>query len=390
MNQGKYVFTQILSIVSQYEFNKSVDKYQGNYRSKDFKCWSQFLCMVFGQLTNREGIRDIINCLKAHQKKLYHLGIKNLVSHSTLSRANENRDWRIWSDFASYLIELVRPLYLKENDFVLDLENTVYALDASTIDLCLKVFPWAKFRKKKAAIKLHTLMDLRGNIPVFIDITDGKVHDVNILDSLFFEEDSFYIIDKGYYDFERLYRIKKSKAFFVIRAKKNLKFKRIYSRPVDKSTGLRCDQIIKLTGKKSAIAYPEKLRRIKFFDKSKPKTYVFLTNNFELDALTITLLYKNRWRIELFFKWIKQHLKIKKFWGQSENAVKSQVWIAICTYLIVAILKKQLNLKQSLYEILQILSVSVFDKTPVNQLFMESELQIKENDTHNQLILFDL
>jgi len=390
MNQGKYVFTQILSIVSQYEFNKSVDKYQGNYRSKDFKCWSQFLCMVFGQLTNREGIRDIINCLKAHQKKLYHLGIKNLVSHSTLSRANENRDWRIWSDFASYLIELVRPLYLKENDFVLDLENTVYALDASTIDLCLKVFPWAKFRKKKAAIKLHTLMDLRGNIPVFIDITDGKVHDVNILDSLFFEEDSFYIIDKGYYDFELLYRIKKSKAFFVIRAKKNLKFKRIYSRPVDKTTGLRCDQIIKLTGKKSAIAYPEKLRRIKFFDKSKPKTYVFLTNNFELDALTITLLYKNRWRIELFFKWIKQHLKIKKFWGQSENAVKSQVWIAICTYLIVAILKKQLNLKQSLYEILQILSVSVFDKTPVNQLFMESELQIKENDTHNQLILFDL
>lgn len=266
--------------------------------------------MMFGQLTYREGIRDIINCLGAHESKLYHLGIKKLVSYSTLSRANENRDWRIWAGFATYLIQVVRPLYLNDNDFVLELDNTVYALDASTIDLCLSVFPWAKFRKKKAAVKLHTLMDLRGNIPVFIAITDGKVHDVNILDLLVFEAGAFYIVDKGYYDFERLYRIEQAKAFFVIRAKKNLKFKRVYSRKVDKSTGLRCDQTIKLTGKKSALAYPDQLRRIKFFDKDKPKTYVFLTNNFELDALTITLLYKNRWQIELFFKWIKQHLKI--------------------------------------------------------------------------------
>lgn len=390
MPKGKYVFSQIVSLISRYEFDKSVNKYQGNYRTKDLKCWSQFLYMMFGQLTHREGVRDIINCLGAHRNKLYHFGIKKLVAASSLSRANESRDWRIWSDFAKCLIIQVRPLYLGDNDFSLDLENTVYALDASTIDLCLNLFPWAKFRKKKAAVKLHTLMDIRGDIPVFIHITDGKVHDVKVLDLLTFEAGAFYIIDKGYYDFERLYKIDQAKAFFVIRAKKNLKFQRIYTHPIDKSTGLRCDQTIKLTGQKSALAYPDKLRRIKFYDESKPKTYVFLTNNFELDALTITKLYKNRWRIELFFKWIKQHLKIKKFWGQSENAVKTQIWIAVCTYLLVAILKKQLNLEASLYEILQILSVSLFDKTPVNQLLMKQELQIEENDTHNQLILFDL
>jgi transposase len=390
MFQGKFVFSQVTSLISRYEFDKSVNKYQGNYRTKDLKCWSQFLYMMFGQLTHRESIRDIINCLGAHQNKLYHFGIKKLVAASSLSRANESRDWRIWSDFAKYLIVRVRPLYLEDNDFSLDLENTVYALDASTIDLCLNLFPWAKFRKKKGAVKLHTLMDVRGDIPVFIHITDGKVHDVKVLDLLVFEVGAFYIIDKGYYDFERLYKIDQAKAFFVIRAKKNLKFQRIYSHSIDKSTGLRCDQTIKLTGQKSALAYPDKLRRIKFYDKSKPKTYVFLTNNFELDALTITKLYKNRWRIELFFKWIKQHLKIKKFWGQSENAVKSQIWVAVCTYLLVAILKKQLNLDASLYEILQILSVSLFDKTPLNQLLMKQKSQIEENDTHNQLILFDL
>lgn len=390
MFQGKFVFSQVTSLISRYEFDKSVNKYQGNYRTKDLKCWSQFLYMMFGQLTHRESIRDIINCLGAHQNKLYHFGIKKLVAASSLSRANESRDWRIWSDFAKYLIVQVRPLYLEDNDFSLDLENTVYALDASTIDLCLNLFPWAKFRKKKGAVKLHTLMDVRGDIPVFIHITDGKVHDVKVLDLLVFEVGAFYIIDKGYYDFERLYKIDQAKAFFVIRAKKNLKFQRIYSHSIDKSTGLRCDQTIKLTGQKSALAYPDKLRRIKFYDKSKVKTYVFLTNNFELDALTITKLYKNRWRIELFFKWIKQHLKIKKFWGQSENAVKSQIWVAVCTYLLVAILKKQLNLDASLYEILQILSVSLFDKTPLNQLLMKQKSQIEENDTHNQLILFDL
>jgi len=360
MHKGKFIFSQIISTISKYEFNKSVEKYQGNYRAKELKSWQHFLYMVFGQLTYREGIRDIISCLEAHESKVYHLGLKKIVSA------------------------------LGDNNFTLKLDNTVYALDSSTIDLCLSIFKWAKFRKKKAAIKLHTLMDLRGNIPVFIEITDGKVHDVNILDLIDFEAGAFYIVDKGYYDFERLYKINQAKAFFVIRAKKNIKLKRIYSNKVDKSTGLRCDQIVKLTGKKTSVSYPEKLRLIKFYDESKPKTYRFLTNNFEIDALSITLLYKNRWQIELFFKWIKQHLKIKKFWGQSENAVKTQIWIAVCTYLIIAILKKQMNLDKSLYEILQILSISAFDKTPVNQLFMKSKLQIPKKDNHNQLILFDL
>jgi len=281
-------------------------------------------------------------------------------------------------------------MYLEDNDFALDLDNTVYALDSSTIDLCLSVFKWAKFRKKKGAVKLHTLMDLRGNIPVFLAITTGKVHDVNILDKIIFEAGAFYIVDKGYYDFERIYFIDQAKAFFVIRAKKNIKFKRLYSRPVDKAPGLKCDQTIRLTGLKTSLSYPDKLRRIKFFDETKSKTYVFLTNNFELDALTITLLYKSRWQIELFFKWIKQHLKIKKFWGESENSVKTQIWIAVCTYLIVAIIKRLLNSEKSLYEILQILSISAFDKTPVNQLLKRNELQYPDNHEHNQLVLFGL
>lgn len=390
MFHGKFVFSQIVSTISRYEFDKIVDKYQGNYRTKDFKCWQQFLCMLFGQLTYREGVRDIINCLEAHKSKVYHLGISRIVSHSTLTRANENRDWRIWADFANHLMQLARPLYLEDNDFSLELENTVYALDASTIDLCLNVFHWAKFRKNKGAVKLHTMIDLRGNIPVFIDITDGKVHDVNVLDQIVFEAAAFYIVDKGYYDFERLFKVDQAKAFFVIRAKRNLNFKRLYSRPVDKSTGLKCDQTIKLTGTKSKIFYPDKLRRIKFVDATKPKTYVFLTNNFEIDALTITLLYKNRWQIELFFKWIKQHLKIKKFWGHSQNAVKTQIWVAVSTYLLVAIIKAQLRVKLNLYEILQILSISVFDKTPVNQLLMKDDLQLRDNGIHNQLSLFDL
>jgi len=390
MNTGQYVFRQLQSLVSKYEFDKCVERYGGNYRSKELRCWSQFLYMVFGQLTNRESIRDIVNCLGAHKSKLYHLGIKNLVSASTLTRANERRDWRIWQDFGQYLMTQARPLYVEDNDFSLDIEHAVYALDASTIDLCMSLFPWAKFRKKKSAIKLHTLMDMRGDIPVFIHITDGKVHDVKVLDLLTYEVGAFYVIDKGYYDFSRLHRIKQAKAFFVIRAKKNLKYQRIYSHSIDKSTGLRCDQTIRLTGVKTQTDYPDHLRRIKFYDAAKPKTYVFLTNNFELDALTIAILYKNRWRIELFFKWIKQHLKIKKFWGQSENAVKSQIWMAICTYLLVAILKKQLELKASLYEILQILSVSLLDKTPVNQLLMKTQSHNNEKEDHNQLILFDL
>lgn len=390
MHQGKFVLSQLVSMISRYEFNKSVKKYGGNYRVRGFTCWQQFLCMFFGQLTHRESIRDIFNCLNAQKEKAYHLGISQLVSHSTLTRANQKRDWRIWADFASYLIRIARPLYLDDNEFKLELDNTVYALDASTIDLCLSVFKWASFRKKKGAVKLHTLMDLRGNIPVFIAITTGKVHDVNILDHIPFEAGAFYIVDKGYYDFERLYLIDQAKAYFVIRAKRNIKFKRLYSHKVDKTTGLKADQTIKLTGVKTFISYPDKLRRVKFFDQTKSKTYVFLTNNFQIDPLTIALLYKNRWQIELFFKWIKQHLKIKKFWGQSENAVKTQIWIAVCTYLVVAIAKRNLKSEKSLYEILQILSVSAFDKTPLNQLLRDDDLQKPNVDDHNQLILFDL
>jgi len=314
MYQGKFVYAQLVAIIPRHEFDKCVARYQGNYKIQKFKCWQQFLCMLFGQLTYREGIRDIVNCLSAHKSKVYHLGIQKVVVATTLSRANKHRDWRIWSDFANYLIKIARPLYLEESEFTLELDNTVYALDASTIDLCLSAFKWAKFRRKKGAVKLHTLLDLRGNIPVFIAITEGKVHDVKILDQIDIEAGAFYVMDKGYYCFKRLYKIELAKGFFVIRAKNNFKFRRVYSRPVDKTTGLRCDQTIQLTGKQSAKKYPVKMRRIKYVDAKQSKTYVFLTNNFEVAALTIALLYKNRWQIELFFKWIKQHLKIKKFW----------------------------------------------------------------------------
>lgn len=390
MYKDKYVYSQLVSLVPRYEFNKCVTRYNGNYRTKDFNCWQQFLTLLFGQLSYRESLRDIINCLNAHQSKLYHLGIKKIIAVSTLSRANENRDYRIWQDFAYYLIKISRPLYVDDNDLDISLDNTIYALDASTIDLCLNVFKWAKFRKNKGAIKLHTLLDLRGNIPVFIDITDGKVHDVQILDKIDYEKEAFYIIDKGYYDFTRLYRINIEKAFFVIRAKGNLKDRRIYSRSVDKTTGLKYDQTIRLTGYKSAKFYPAKLRKVKYYDKELNKTFIFLTNNFDIDALTITQLYKNRWQIELFFKWVKQHLKIKSFWGQSENAVKTQIWIAICTYLLVAIAKKKCNSELSLYEILQILSVSPFDKTPINQLLKPKRLQKTNSNDCNQLNIFDL
>ena len=390
MFKGKYVYNQLVSLVSRYEFDKCVTRYNGNYRAKDFNCWQQFLMLLFGQLSYRESLRDIINCLNAHQTKVYHLGIKKVIALSTLSRANENRDYRIFQDFAYHLIEISRPLYVKDNDLELDLENAIYALDSSTIDLCLSIFNWAKFRKNKGAVKLHTLLDLRGNIPIFIDITDGKFHDVKILDKIDFEKEGFYIVDKGYYDFVRLYRVHLAKAFFVIRAKDNLSDRRIYSRSVDKTTGLKYDQTVKLIGYKSAKAYPEKLRKIKYYDKELDKTFIFLTNNFKIDALTVTLLYKSRWQIELFFKWIKQHLKIKSFWGESENAVKVQIWVAICTYLLVAIAKKKCNSELTLYEILQILSVSPFDKTPINQLLKHAELQSSDNDNYNQLNLFDL
>lgn len=390
MNEGKYVFAQINSFISKYEFNKCVARYNGNYKVKEFTCWYQFLCLSFGQITYRESLRDIVICLEAQRSKAYHSGIQIKVARSTLAKANERRDWRIYADFARYLIKEARKLYVDDEEFKLELDNTVYALDATTIDLCLSVFKWAKFRECKAAIKLHTLLDLKGSIPTFVHITDGLVHEVNILDLLEFEAGAFYVMDRGYVDYERLYKIKQAFAFFVVRAKDNLKFKRLYSNKVDRTTGIICDQIIRLTIYLSAKTYPDKLRRIKFYDKENDQRYIYLTNNFEVSAQTIAELYKNRWKIELFFKWIKQHLKIKVFWGESANAVKIQIWIAIATYVLVAIMKKKLKLEQSLYEILQILSISVFDKTPINQLFERGDIQKYEYHNPNQLTLWDL
>ena len=390
MNKGKFVFAQLTSLIIRYEFDKCVLRYQGYYKVQDFSCWNQFLCMMFGQLTHRESSRDIITCLKAHRNKVFHLGIKQIVAHSTLTRANENRSWQIYADFATYLIGIVRPLYKNDTDFVCDLENAVYALDSTTIDLCLSVFEWAKFRKRKGAIKLHTLLDLRGNIPIMIHVSDGKKHDVNILDDIEFETNAFYLMDKGYTDFGRLFDIDQFPAFFVISGKDNLKFTRVSSSSVNKTVGLRCDQKIILTGYKTSRLYPKALRRVKFYDAENQRTIVFLTNNFEVEALTIAMLYKSRWQIELFFKWIKQLLRIKTFWGTSPNAVKTQIWIAVCTYLLVAYAKKQLKSDLSLYEITQILSVSVFDKTPINELLTNFSKNDEIKDIYNQLNLFDL
>jgi len=389
MNHGKYVFTQLFEFLPKYEFDKCVARYTGNFKNKGFTCWTQFLTMSFGQLTNRESLRDIVNCLSAHQSKLYHLGIKLAVRRSTLAEANENRDWRIYADIAQVLLTRARHLYL-DDDFGLLIPNAVYALDATTIDVCLNVFWWAHFRQHKAAVKLHTLLDLRGNLPTFIHISDGKMHDVRILDELVFQAFAIYLMDKGYLDFARLYRLDQARAFFVTRAKTNLAFAHLKSRKVDKELGLRCDQTIKLVTYKSRKSYPDKLRRVKYYDKEQRKTYVFLTNNFEISAIEVTLLYKYRWQIELFFKWIKQHLKIKRFWGESENAVKTQIWIAICNYLLVAIIKKELKIEKSLYEILQIISVSAVDKSQLNQLLSESESNSSAESISKQLNLFDL
>jgi len=344
--------------------------------------------MFFAQLTYRESLRDIEACLRSAGHKLYHLGIRGKVSRSTLAKANENRSWRIYADFALILINNARQLYIKD-DFGLELKNTVYALDSTTIDLCLSLFPWAHFRKNKGAIKLHTLLDLRGNIPSFIIITDGKVHDVNILDELVPESGSFYIMDRGYIDFSRLYTLNQFHAFFIIRSKSNTKFRRVYSRKVDKSTGLKCDQTIFLCGNKSAKEYPEKLRRIRYFDSEHEKEFVFYTNNFSLPALTIALLYKCRWQVELFFKWIKQHLRIKSFFGTSENAVKTQIWIAISVYVLIAIIKKKLDLDISLYTFLQILSVNAFEKNHILQLVRNTDYKTETVELCNQLNLFN-
>lgn len=382
MYSGKMIFSQVMEFIPMYEFQKCVQDYQGNYKTKSFSCLDQFLCMAFAQITYRTSLRDIIICLQARGNKLYHLGIRGKIARSTLADANENRDWRIYANFAQVLIHTAKGLYTNEK-FGVALKNTVYALDASTIDLCLSVFPWARFRKHKAGIKLHTLLDLRGNIPTFIEITDALLHDVNILDILVAEPGACYVMDRGYFDFSRLYQLRLYGSFFVIRAKKGLKFRRIYSHEVDKSTNLKCDQIIVLT--RSFKDYPEQLRRICFYDIENKKLLTFLTNDFSLPALTITKLYKCRWQVELFFKWIKQHLRIKKFFGTSENAVKTQIWIAISVYVLLAIIRKQLNIEKSLYEIFQILSVSVFEKEPLKQILTKTKISTDLTEMDTQL-----
>ncbi|MBT7951998.1 MAG: IS4 family transposase [Gammaproteobacteria bacterium] len=388
MHEGKLVFSQVTDHLPLHTFRRCVQRYQGEHYVKTFRCLDQYLVMAFAQLTYREGLRGIEACLRAQKNKLYHMGIRTKVSRSTLADANEQRDWRIYADFAQALIKIARPLYAKE-DLGLDLDNTVYALDASTIDLCLSVFPWALFRSTKSAVKLHTLLDLRGNIPTFIHISDGKLHDVNVLDILITEPGAFYIMDRGYVDFERLFTLNQAGSFFVIRAKRNTQYKRRYSHAIDTSNGLRCDQSIVLTGLNTKDDYPQLLRRVKYYDEKTGKTFNFLTNNFVIPAQTIADLYRYRWQVELFFKWIKQHLRIKSFFGTSENAVKSQIWIAISVYVLVAIIKKRLDIETDLYTILQILSLTLFELTPLDQLFMKPDYQEENCVMDNQLNLFN-
>ena len=388
MNAGTYLFAQLMAFLPRRDFDNCVRKYRGNYRTRRFSCLDQFLCMAFAQLTYRDSLRDIEICLNAVKSKLYHLGIRGNIARNTLAKANHNRHWRIYSDFAAILIAHARKLYAGDA-LAVELEQTVYAFDSTTIDLCLALFPWARFRRRKGAIKLHTLIDLRGNIPCFIHISSGKMHDVNALDHLPLEPGAFYVMDRGYIDFARLYVFQMHMAFFVTRAKKNLQCRCRARRAVDKSTGLRCDQTIVLTGVKTAGEYPVPLRRIKYVDAETGKRLVFLTNNFALEAVTITQLYKCRWQVELFFKWIKQHLRIKVFYGTSENAVKTQVWIAISVYVLVAIVKKELHLERSLNEILQILSLALFEKIPLFQALSQKSDQKVHEARPNQLSLFD-
>ena len=388
MNSDKSIFSQLMDFLPHYEFQKCVRRYNGHHKVKTFSCWDQFLTMAFAQLTYRESLRDIQACLRAAGSKLYHLGIRSRVSRNTLANANQVRDWRIYADFAQVLIGQARRLYAND-EFGVDLDQTAYALDSTTIDLCLTLFPWAKFRRHKAAVKLHTLLDLRGSIPSWVVITDGKVHDVNLLDQLVFEAGAFYIFDRGYLDFARLYRIHQSSAFFVTRAKSNFEFHRLCSQPVDKSTGVLSDQIIRLKVFYSRQGYPEKLRRVHYLDADSNRRLVLLTNNFTLSARDIADLYRCRWQVELFFKWIKQHLRIKAFYGTTDNAVKTQVWIALSVYVLVAIVKKQLNLDQSLYSILQVLSVTLFEKTQILRAFSATDTAQEKVGSSNQLNLFN-
>jgi hypothetical protein len=389
MYSGKLVFSQVMAHLPMHTFRRCVSRYQGDHYVKRFSCFDQYLVMAFAQFTHRESLRDIEACLRAHQSKLYHMGVRSLnVARNTLSKANERRDWRIYADFAHSLIRIARPLYADE-DLGLDLDNTIYALDASTIDLCLSVFPWALFRTTKSAVKLHTLLDLRGNIPTFIHISDGKLHDVNVLDILLPEAGAFYIMDRGYVDFERLFTLNIAGAFFVIRAKSNTQFQRRYSNPVDKSAGVKCDQTVILTGVTTAKDYPQPICRIKYHDEITGKTFNFLTNNFAIPAQTVADLYRYRWQVELFFKWIKQHLRIKSFFGTSENAVKSQIWIAISVYVLVAIIKKRLDIKTELYTILQVLSLTLFEKAPLEQVLADYDYETGQYEMDNQLNLFN-
>ena len=389
MNQGKYIFSQITELISYKQFQTIVNRHQGDYKVKDFTCWKQFLCMSFGQLTHRESISDTILCLKANAGKTYHLGIGEVVAKSTLTKANENRSYLIYEELAMLLIKEAKQLYLNDDALEVQLKGNVFAIDATTIDLCLSTFYWATFRTTKGGIKLHTQIDLKTSIPEFILFSTASVHDVNVLDVVNFEANSFYIMDRGYVDYKRLYKIHLCDAFFVTRAKDNMSYRRLYSHPKDKSMGILYDQTIMLNNYYAAKDYPQRMRRIKFKDEETGKILVFLTNNFHLKATEIAKLYKHRWKIELFFKWIKQHLKIKSFWGQSENAVKTQVWIAISIYVLIAIAKKKFRLKQSLYEILQIISISIFEKMPINQLFQQTQLQYFKEQNLNQLKMWD-
>ncbi len=388
MYVGSTIFSQIMNLLPWRPFQTCVTRYKGDYKVKTFKCSEHFRVMAFAQLTYRESLRDIEACLRAMDSRLYHMGIKSTVSRNNLSHANENRDWRIYADFAQILIQRAKDLYAND-PFGVDLQSTVYALDSTTIDLCMSLFPWAKFRRTKSAIKLHTLINLRGSIPEFIHISDGKMHDVNILDLLVPSPGAFYIMDRAYMDFKRLYQLHQERAFFITRAKSNFKFKRRYSHEVDKSSNVQCDQTIMLTTHYSSKNYPEPLRRIRFYDIDRQKRLVFITNNFELPAATVAQLYKARWQIEIFFKWIKQHLRIKAFFGTSENAVKVQVWTAVSTYLLVAIMKKELMLDQSLYTILQVLSLSLFEKMPILEAFLKKRLPVQNTQRFKQLTLFD-
>ena len=388
MNSGRTVFSQLIGFLPDREFRRCVHRYDGDHRLREFSCWDQYLTMAFAQLTYRESLRDIEACLRSLHGKLYHMGFHGRVARSTVADANESRDWRIYADFAQVLIGIARPLY-SHDPIGVDLEHSLYALDSTTIDLCLSLFPWARFRRHKGAIKLHTLLDLHGNIPTFLRVTDGSVHDVNILDEFLPEAGAFCVMDRGYLDFERLFLFTLCSAFFVVRTKQNVLLQRRYSRPVDKTTGLQSDHTVILTEIHSATAYPDPLRRVTYCDPETNQRLKFLTNNFVLPALTIAQIYKCRWQVELFFKWIKQHLRIKAFYGTSENAVKTQIWIAVSIYVLVAIVRKRLGLDASLYQILQVLSVTLFEKVPILQVLEASNCQDNLVADHNQLILFD-